>query len=209
MHTLGADWTGPTPSRHNVNIAQGFREPAQYAQVTGDAELTRATYRAYDRVMDVYGQFPGGGMAGDENYRPGFTDPRQGFETCGIVEFMASHELLTRITGDPVWADRCEDLAFNMLPASLDPQGRAIHYITSANSVDLDNRPKTQGQFQNGFAMQAFSPPSTSTAAAHTTTAWAGPYFTEELWLATPDGGLAASMYAPSRVRARSRGTRR
>lgn len=206
MHTLGADWTGSTPSRHNVNIAQGFREPAQYAQVTGDAELTRATYRAYDRVMDVYGQFPGGGMAGDENYRPGFTDPRQGFETCGIVEFMASHELLTRITGDPVWADRCEDLAFNMLPASLDPQGRAIHYITSANSVDLDNRPKSQGQFQNGFAMQAFQPGADQYRCCPHNYGMGWPYFTEELWLTTPDGGLAASMYAPSRVRARVAG---
>ncbi|MER7719258.1 RICIN domain-containing protein [Streptomyces flaveolus] len=206
MHTLGADWTGPTPSRHNVNIAQGFREPAQYAQVTGDAELTRATYRAYDRVMGVYGQFPGGGMAGDENYRPGFLDPRQGFETCGIVEFMASHELLTRITGDPVWADRCEDLAFNMLPASLDPQGRAIHYITSANCIDLDNRPKTQGQFQNGFAMQAFQPGVDQYRCCPHNYGMGWPYFTEELWLATPDGGLAAAMYAPSRVRAQVAG---
>lgn len=182
--------------------AHGFREPAQYAQVTGDAELTRAAYRAYERVMKVYGQFPGGGMAGDENYRPGFTDPRQGFETCGIVEFMASHELLTRITGDPVWADRCEDLAFNMLPASLDPQGKAIHYITSANSVDLDNQPKTQGQFQNGFAMQAFHPGVDQYRCCPHNYGMGWPYFNEELWLATPDGGLAAAMYAPSRVRA-------
>ncbi|MFE5392962.1 beta-L-arabinofuranosidase domain-containing protein [Streptomyces sp. NPDC056568] len=206
MHTLGADWTGPTPNRHNVNIAQGFREPAQYAQVTGDAELTRATYRAYDQVMDVYGQFPGGGPAGDENYRPGFTDPRQGFETCGVVEFMASHELLTRITGDPVWADRCEDLAFNMLPASLDPQGKAIHYITSANSVGLDNRPKTQGQFQNGFAMQAFQPGVDQYRCCPHNYGMGWPYFTEELWLATPDGGLATAMYAPSEVRAQVAG---
>ncbi|MEV5428108.1 RICIN domain-containing protein [Streptomyces sp. NPDC052701] len=206
MHTLGADWTGATPSRHNVNIAQGFREPAQYAQLTGSAELTRATYRAYDTVMGAYGQFPGGGMAGDENYRPGFGDPRQGFETCGIVEFMASHELLTRITGDPVWADRCEDLAFNMLPAALDPQGRSVHYITSANGVDLDNRPKTQGQFQNGFAMQAFQPGVDQYRCCPHNYGMGWPYFTEELWLATPDDGLAAAMYAPSRVRAQVAG---
>ncbi|MFF8035641.1 RICIN domain-containing protein [Streptomyces sp. NPDC016626] len=206
MHTLGADWTGPTPTRHNVNIARGFREPAQYAQVTGSAELTRATYRAYDGVMDVYGRFPGGGMAGDENYRPGFTDPRQGFETCGIVEFMASHELLTRITGDPVWADRCEDLAFNMLPASLDPRGRSVHYITSANSVDLDDRTKTQGQFQNGFAMQAFTPGVDRYRCCPHNYGMGWPYFTEELWAGSPDGGLAATMYAPCTVRAQVAG---
>ncbi|GAA1366615.1 RICIN domain-containing protein [Streptomyces beijiangensis] len=202
MHTQGADWTGATPSPHNVNIAQGFREPAQYAQVTGDAALTRAAYLGYDSVLGSYGQFPGGGIAGDENYRPGFGDPRQGFETCGIVEFMASHELLTRITGDPLWADRCEDLAFNMLPAALDPQGKAVHYIVSANSVDLDNTRKTQGQFQNGFAMQSLQPGVDQYRCCPHNYGMGWPYFTEELWLTTPDNGLVAAMYAPCSVRA-------
>ena len=80
--------------------------------------------------MGGYGQFPGGGFAGDENYRAGFTDPRQGFETCGIVEFMASHEVLTRLTGDPLWADRCEELAFNIAARRARPvgQGHALHH---------------------------------------------------------------------------------
>ena len=150
-----------------------------------------------------YGQFPGGGFAGDENARVGFGDPRQGFETCGIVEFMASHQLLARITGDPVWADRCEDLAFNSLPAALDPDGKGVHYITSANSVDLDNTPKTQGQFQNGFAMQAYMPGVDQYRCCPHNYGMGWPYFTEELWLATPDNGLAAAMYAPSSVTAK------
>ncbi|MFD7818394.1 RICIN domain-containing protein [Streptomyces sp. NPDC059785] len=200
MHTYGADWTGPLPSPHNVNIAQGFREPAQYAQRSGSAADTRAAYRTYEQVLDGYGQFPGGGIAGDENIRPGFGDPRQGFETCGVVEFMASHQLLTRITGDPVWADRCEDLAFNALPAALDPEGKAVHYITSANSVDLDNTRKTQGQFQNGFAMQAYQPGVDNYRCCPHNYGMGWPYFSEELWLATPDRGLAAAMYAPCRV---------
>ncbi|MFC9463759.1 RICIN domain-containing protein [Streptomyces coelicoflavus] len=202
MHTWGADWTGPLPSPHNVNIAQGFREPAQYAQLSGSAADTRATYDTYEQVMGGYAQFPGGGLAGDENIRPGFGDPRQGFETCGVVEFMAAHELLVRITGDPVWADRCEDLAFNALPAALDPEGRAVHYVTSANSVDLDNARKTQGQFQNGFAMQAYQPGVDNYRCCPHNYGMGWPYFTEELWLGTPDRGLAAAMYAPSRVTA-------
>ncbi|MFG3248786.1 RICIN domain-containing protein [Streptomyces sp. NPDC048187] len=202
MHTWGADWTGPLPSPHNVNIAQGFREPAQYAQLSGSAADTRATYDTYAQVMGGYGQFPGGGLAGDENIRPGFGDPRQGFETCGVVEFMAAHELLVRITGDPVWADRCEDLAFNALPATLDPEGRAVHYVTSANSVDLDNARKTQGQFQNGFAMQAYQPGVDNYRCCPHNYGMGWPYFTEELWLGTPDRGLAAAMYAPCRVTA-------
>ena len=64
-----------------------------------DRKFPAATYRDYDTVMGLYGNFPGGGFAGDENCRPGYTDPRQGFETCGIVEFMHSHQLLARMTG--------------------------------------------------------------------------------------------------------------
>ncbi|MFI5759019.1 RICIN domain-containing protein [Streptomyces sp. NPDC051569] len=203
MHTHGANWVDSFPDLHNVNVAQGFREPAQYALRSGSADLTQATYRAYASVMGAYGQFPGGGFAGDENARPGFGGPRQGFETCGIVEFMASHELLTRITGDPVWADRCEELAFNMLPAATDPGGRGVHYITAANSVDLDNTPKTQGQFQNGFAMQSFQPGVDQYRCCPHNYGMGWPYFTGELWLATPDNGLAAAMYAASQVRAK------
>ncbi|WP_432190046.1 RICIN domain-containing protein [Streptomyces sp. Tue6028] len=202
MHEHGADWTGPLPSGHNVNIAQGFREPAQYAARSGSADDVRAAYRTYDSVMGLYGQFPGGGFAGDENVRPGFTDPRQGFETCGIVELMASHELLTRLTGDPVWADRCEDLAFNALPAALDPQGRAVHYITSANCVDLDNRPKTHAQFQNGFAMQSYRPGVDQYRCCPHNYGMGWPWFTQELWTATPDRGLCATLYAPCEVTA-------
>ncbi|MGX1549457.1 RICIN domain-containing protein [Streptomyces adustus] len=207
MHAWGADWTGPLPSAHNVNIAQGFREPAQYAQRSGSADLTRAAYRTYEQVLGGYGQFPGGGFAGDENIRPGFGDPRQGFETCGIVEFMASHELLTRITGDPVWADRCEELAFNLLPASLDPDGKGVHYVTGANCVDLDDVRKTEGQFQNGFAMQSYQPGVDQYRCCPHNYGMGWPYFGEELWLATPDGGLAAAMYAPSSVTATVAGT--
>ncbi|HEY2062308.1 MAG TPA: beta-L-arabinofuranosidase domain-containing protein, partial [Amycolatopsis sp.] len=203
IHRYGADWVGNLPTLHNVNVAQGFREPAQYSLRSGDASLVQASYQDYATIMGTYGQFAGGGFAGDENARPGFGDPRQGFETCGIVEFMASHQLLTRLTGDPVWADRCEDLAFNLLPAALDPAGRAVHYITSANSIDLDDVVKTEGQFQNGFAMQAYLPAVDQYRCCPHNYGMGWPYFTEELWLATPDNGLAAAMYAASSVTAK------
>ncbi|MBL1286647.1 glycoside hydrolase family 127 protein [Streptomyces sp. For3] len=203
IHRYGADWGDNLVNPHNVNIAQGFREPAQYALRSGSPQDTRNTYGTYAKAMDAYGQFPGGGFAGDENARPGHGDPRQGFETCGIVEFMASHQLLTRITGDPLWADRCEELAFNSLPASLDPSGRAIHYITSANSVDLDDVPKRDRQFQNGFAMQAYLPGVDQYRCCPHNYGMGWPYFVEELWLATPDGGLAAAMYAACEVTAK------
>lgn len=203
IHANGQNWVNNLPTPHNVNIAQGFTEPAFYALRSGGAALTQATYQNYATVMGVYGQFPGGGFAADENFRFGFTDPRQGFETCGIVEYMASHEALTRLTGDPVWADRCEELAFNMLPAALDPWGKGTHYVTSANSVDLDNTPKSQAQFDDGWALQAYMPGVDQYRCCPHNYGQGWPYFTEELWLATPDHGLCAAMYAPCSVTAK------
>jgi len=209
-HRHSADYVHGLPSPHNVNITQGFREPAHYAVFSGDSALRKATYERYAQVMRTWGRFPGGGFAGDENVRDGYGDPRQGFETCGIVEFMQSHEILTRITGDPVWADRTEELAFNSLPAALDPRGLGVHYITSANSIRLDREAKTRGQFQNDFPMLAYKPGIDSAPEGYRCCphnygiGW--PYFTEEMWLATPDGGLAAALHGPARVTARVRG---
>ncbi|MGX1508130.1 UNVERIFIED_CONTAM: hypothetical protein RKD43_006755 [Streptomyces graminofaciens] len=203
VHTNSADYTTGIPNWHNVNVAQGFREPAQYGLLDGGSALLDATYRNYDTVMRRYGQFPGGGFAGDENCRAGYGDPRQGFETCGIVEFMYSHELLTRLTGDPVWADRCEELALNMLPASLDPMHKGIHYVTSANSVQLDNVAKNHGQFDNRFAMQAYMPGVHNYRCCPHNYGMGWPYYAQEAWLASADGGLCASLYTQSSVRAK------
>ncbi|GGN30330.1 hypothetical protein GCM10011609_88070 [Lentzea pudingi] len=200
IHRHSANWSGPLPTLHNVNIAQGFREPAQYWLLSGDSAHREATYRAYDTVMRDYGQFPGGGFAGDENARPGFGDPRQGFETCGVVEYMASHELLGRITGDAVWADRAEDLAFNLLPAALDPSGKVTHYVTPANVMRLDDVTKRRRQFQNGFAMLAYKPGVDEYRCCPHNYGQGWPYFVEEMWWATHDGGLVAAHYGPCRV---------
>ena len=116
---------GGIPSVHNVNFAQGFREPAQFGQVSGDPALYGASVRDYDKVMATWGQMPGGGFAGDETARKGYEDPRQGFETCGIVEYMRSFEILDRIAGN---ADRIDMLGVMVRrhhhPAAAEPAHR-------------------------------------------------------------------------------------
>ena len=160
-----------------------------------------AAERNYQTVMGLYGQFPGGGFAGDENCRPGHGDPRQGFETCGIVEFMHSFEMLTKLSGEPLWADRNEEIAFNSLPAALTPDQKALHYLTGANMIQLDRQNKSPG-VQNEGTMLSYSPYEVYRCCQHNVShGW--PYYAEELWLATGDGGLCASLYAPSEVQAK------
>jgi DUF1680 family protein len=200
MHEHSAKWTKGIASWHNVNLSQGFREPAEYWMQAKDQSLLADTERDYQTAFGIYGQFPGGGFAADENARKGFIDPRQGFETCGIVELMHSFEMLAKITGNPVWLDRCEYIAFNSLPAALTPDLKALHYLTAANQVQLDSRNKAPGVDDRG-TMFSYSPGTVYRCCEHNhTMGW--PYYAEELWHATGDCGLAASIYSASEVKA-------
>jgi hypothetical protein len=201
VHRRAADWTKGVASWHGVNITQSFREPAMHYIQAKDPKFLQAAERNYATVMGLYGQVPGGGFGADENCRPGYGDPRQGFETCSIVEFMHSFEMLTKITGDPAWADRCEEIAFNTFPASMTPDLKALHYLTAPNMISLDPGNKAPG-IQNGGTMLSYSPYGVYRCCQHNVShGW--PYYAEELWLATADRGLCASLYAASEVTAK------
>jgi hypothetical protein len=201
VHRSCADWTRDVIDWHGVNISQGFREPGIFFMQAKERKYLDAAERNYRTVMGIYGQFPGGGFAADENCRQGCIDPRQGFETCSMVEFMHSCEMLTRISGNPAWSDRCEEVAFNSLPAALTPDQKALHYLTGANMVQLDKRNHAPG-IQNGGTMLSFSPFAVYRCCQHNVShGW--PYYAEELWLATSDRGLCASLYAASEVAAK------
>jgi len=199
-HERTADWAGGIPTWHGVNITQGFREPGEYYQQTHDVRYLKATERNYDTAIGEYGQAPGGMFGADENCRPGYTDPRQAAETCSMAEIMNSFEMLLAITGDPAWADRCEEVAFNSLPASQMPDYKGLHYLTAPNMVQLDKENKSPG-VQNGGCMLAYNPHDYRCCQHNIAFAW--PYFAERLWMATPGNGLAAVFYAPSEVKAR------
>jgi len=199
-HERTADWIGGIPTWHGVNLAQCFREPAQYYQQTHDSRYLDATSRVYETVMSLYGQFPGGMFAADENARPGFSGPRQGSETCAMVEMMHSAEMLLRITGDAAWADRAEDVAFNSLPASMTADLKALHYLTAANQVSLDRADKSP-MIENSGDQFSYNPYQYRCCQHNVAFGW--PYFAETLWLATPNNGLAAAFYAPGKVMAK------
>lgn len=204
-----SDWTSPilTPERdrnseassfyHGVNIAMGFRQPAVYYQQTGDPSLIEAVERNYRQVMEAYGQQPGGMFGADENIRPGRNDPRQGAETCTMVELMYSFESLLKITGRAVYADRCEEVAFNSLPAAMTPDLKGLHYLTAANLISCDS--SGEHDFQNSGTLLSYDPWSYRCCQHNVAFGW--PYFAEHLWLATADEGAAAAIYAPSMVK--------
>jgi len=211
IYARTSDWAAPvlTPERdrnwvessfyHGVNIAMGFRYPGLYFQQARDRSLLEAVERNYRQVMDRYGRQPGGMFGADENIRPGKEDPRQGAETCTMVEFMASFESMLKVTGETVWADRAEEVAFNSLPASMTPDLKGLHYLAAANLISCDSG--GEHDFQNTGTLVSFDPRSYRCCQHNVAFGW--PHFAEHLWLATADNGLAAVIYAPSAVTAK------
>jgi hypothetical protein len=200
IHRHTANWMqqDKLPNWHNVNIAQCFREPATYYMQTGDSAMLQATYHDFALIRQLYGQVPGGMFGADENARKGHTDPHQAVETCGMVEQMASDEMLTAITGDVSWADNCEDVAFNTYPAAVMPDFKSLRYLTAPNMVVSDSSNHAPGIANDGpFLMM--NPFSSRCCQHNHAQGW--PYYAEHLWMATPDNGAAAVLYSASSVR--------
>ncbi len=200
VHVDTARWDEDVINWHNVNVAQGFGEPATYYVLSHDQKDLIAAERNWLKVRELYGQVPGGMFGGDENCRAGYDGPRQAIETCGIVEEMLSDETLLTITGNPIWADRCENAALNSLPAAFTSDLKALRYLTAPNQVLSDRHSKSPG-IQNGGPMFLMDPHGHRCCQHNGGHGW--PYYAQHLWLATADNGLAAVLYAPSRVTAK------
>jgi hypothetical protein len=194
IHRNTADWTQKSslPNWHNVNIAQCFREPATWFMQSGDSAHYHASYNVHDLIRRTFGQVPGGMFGSDENARMGYIDPRQGTETCGFAEQMTSDGMMTRITGDPLWADNCEDVLFNSFTAAFTSDMKSLRYITCPNGVTADAENHHPGIDNRGpfLTMNPFSSRCCQHNHGH-----ALPYYLQNLVMASNDNGLAAVMY--------------
>jgi len=116
-----------------------------------------------------------------------------------MVEYMHSFEMLEKITGDPRWIDHCEDVAFNSFPAAQTADLKGLHYLTCPNQGALTweqiarrAEPRHDVLVQPRRGLSLLPAQCRDGLAVHA----------EELWLATADHGLAASIYCASDVTA-------
>jgi DUF1680 family protein len=184
-------------SFHCVNLAQGIKSPIVYYQHHPDTRHLTAVKQAFADIKRFHGQ-PQGMYGGDEPMHG--NDPTQGVELCSIVELMFSLETMLGITGDPDYADHLERIAFNALPAQTTEDYRHRQYFQSANQV-LCSRARRNfyeedyhGNTDNVFGLLTGYP--CCTCNMHQ--GW--PKLVQNLWHATPDGGVAALVYGPSEV---------
>ncbi len=184
---------------HIVHFTQRFRYPGNYYIQSKTIWHLAATEYWYSQHLGTWGQQPRGIFGADEQVRPGCTDPRQGFETCGMVEFAKSFYILGRITGQSKYADRCEDIMLNHFPVSMTPDLKALHYLTASNQPQLDA--SQNHEYYNKGRQICYSPHIYRCCQHNVAMGW--PWYAQNLWQATADNGLAAWLYATSQVTAK------
>lgn len=167
--------------RHIVNFTQRFSYSGLYypqSQRAADLEAVEYWYRQH---IATWGQQPRGIFAADEQIRPGKVDPRQGFETCGMVEFNKSFYLLGRITGQALYADRCEDITLNHFPVASLPDLKGLHYLTASNQPQLDA--STEHDYFNKGRQINYSPHDYRCCQHNVAMGW--PWYAQHLWQAS------------------------
>ncbi|MCC7174998.1 MAG: glycoside hydrolase family 127 protein [Bryobacterales bacterium] len=179
---------------HGVNNAMGLKAAPVWWLLTGQKQNRDGFYRMFEMLDRYHGQ-PAGIFAADEHYAG--RDPSQGTELCAVVEAMFSLEVNLAILGDPMLGDRLERISYNALPATLSADLWAHQYDQQANQVLCTLA--TRRWVSNGPAANIFGlEPNFGCCTANMHQGW--PKLAANLWMATPDGGLAAVAYGPSEV---------
>lgn len=205
LHEQTFDWADvflnqdnlPVGNLHCVNVAQGMKEPVIYYQQSKDSIHLKAVEKGFSDLMRFNGH-PHGLYGGDELLHG--TDPTQGSELCSAVEMMFSLEKMLSITGNLDFADRLERITFNALPTQATDNYMERQYFQQANQVMVSRQTRNFSTSYEGtgnlFGLLTGYPCCTSNMHQ----GW--PKYTQNLWYATADTGLATIVYGPSEVTA-------
>lgn len=185
-------------SAHGVNLAEGMKEPLIYYQQHPEQQYLDAMEKGL-RDLTKYNGMAHGLFGADESLHG--NNPTQGSELCTAVEMMFTLENSLAITGGVDYADRLEKIAFNALPAQTSEDYMTRQYFQQANQVMLTRAAHNFNVNHAGtdvcYGLLSGYPCCTSNMHQ----GW--PKFTQNLWYATPDNGLAALVYSASDVSAK------
>ncbi|MDD3154310.1 MAG: glycoside hydrolase family 127 protein [Victivallaceae bacterium] len=121
---------------HVVNLSMALKAAVLYSKIDERCSAAGKCDAFSEKMLATlqkYHGLPYGHFTGDEclaTYRP-----NQGTELCGVVEAMYSDEWNFMVSGNPVWLDRLEKIAFNALPAALTADMWEHQYDQQVNQI--------------------------------------------------------------------------
>lgn len=183
---------------HTVITYENLRLPAVMYPWTGDPRHLRATQKAF-QWLDEHHMQPYGVASGEE-FVAGAGSLRK-TETCNVPAMLLASSWMYRIEGDGAWGDRMEKAFFNAGAAPIARDFKTVSYYQSPNRI-CDGTLPTEST-NPGKGCLRYTP-----LACPNVLCCAGavnriiPYFVGNMWMATRDNGLAATLYGPCAVSA-------
>jgi len=198
--------TADEPSKmHGVTFAELSKLAALLYVYTGDEQQKEISLAAMKRVFK-YHMLSDGTPSTTEGLHE--TGALNGHETCDIVEFNLAWGYLLMATGVGEFGDRIERALFNAGMGAIRKDWSGLQYISCPNQVHLA-RNSCQPDHK-GTAAALYGPNSDHRPEYPFVTACCAgnisrllPSYVQRMWMSAADGGLAATLYGPSRVAAR------
>ncbi len=184
---------GHVPVGHDVIFYENIRVPALLYPWTGNRLDISATVNGLEFCNRRYG-LPVGICSGEE-WQAGIGSTRN-IETCNVAASMWTYLCLLRVTGQARWGDQIEHIFLNAAPAPVSRDFKTMSYYQCVNRYGVKlpaDEPRNPGPGCYKF-----------TKIGHPVLCCVGnlnrliPSYTMHMWMSTPDGGLAATLYGPS-----------
>ena len=145
-------WTHET---HVVNLAMMLKTEAVTKKLLSERFCGQA-----ERLYSILMQYNGTAVdtfTGDECLSG--ISPIRGTELCGVAELMYSFELLYAVTGESIWAERLERVAFNAMPATVSDDMWTHQYDQMVNQISCERFPgkplfRTNGKEAHLFGLE-------------------------------------------------------
>jgi DUF1680 family protein len=182
---------------HGVTYIEKAKLPAILYMHTGKEEYLRYALAVQKRIFDHH-MLIDGIPSTSEDYR-GIT-ALDSHETCDISDHTWTWGYLLMATGEGVWADRIERAVFNAGFGAIKKDWKAHQYFSCPNQF-LATQNSCHAVLAHGKGWMSYRP-------GHTVACCSGnvhrilPNYAIHMWMHDANGGLAAVLYGPSRLKA-------
>ena len=181
-------------SGHTVVTYEQIRLPALCYLATGEQKYLQASRNAFCWIEEHHVQPHG--VASGEEYLSGIGALR-GTETCDIAAHMWSSSWLYQITGERSWGDSIERAFFNAGAGAVARDWKTMCYYQAPNHMSQS----LPGSKAHRYRFTKLGDPGGVLCCVGNVNRLIPNYITK-MWMATPDHGLAATLYGPCSVKA-------
>ncbi|MGA8529225.1 MAG: beta-L-arabinofuranosidase domain-containing protein, partial [Acidobacteriaceae bacterium] len=184
---------------HGVTYAETAKLPAILYMYTGNPDYLRFALAAQQRIFSHH-MLVDGIPSTSEWFRT--RTSLDSHETCDIVDHTWGWGYMLQATGDGLWGDRIERACFNAGPGAIRNDWKALQYFSCPNQF-LATEKSDHNVMEHGGYMMAYQPnPGQRTACCGGNVHRLYPNYVSRMWMRSAQGGLAATLYGPSTVRA-------